>query len=100
MGILFSSDFLFYLAFILLWFNLVVPCRLYIKQPPSSTLISGYEEEPEWAEYKIKETNMFTVDKYQQVNAFETLRIQTVSSFFTLFKISLHLSFYDFVVFS
>lgn len=39
---------------------------LYIKEPPSTTSISGYDPEPEWAEYKIKETNMFTVDKYQQ----------------------------------
>lgn len=39
---------------------------LYIKQPASSTSISGDEEEAEWAEYKIKESNMFTVDKYQQ----------------------------------
>jgi hypothetical protein len=38
-------------------------CRLYIKQAS----VSGYEDEEEWAEYKIKETNMFTVDKYQQV---------------------------------
>ncbi|WOL10463.1 hypothetical protein Cni_G19218 [Canna indica] len=37
---------------------------LYIKQPPS------YDEEPEWVEYKIKETNMFTVDKYQQIGFF------------------------------
>lgn len=45
-------------------------CRLYIKQPPSRTSIAGdEEEEPEWLEYKIKETNMFTVDKYQQVDA-------------------------------
>lgn len=35
---------------------------LYIKQAS----VSGYEDEEEWAEYKIKETNMFTVDKYQQ----------------------------------
>lgn len=54
-------------------------CRLYIKQPPSRTSISGHDPEPEWAEYKIKETNMFTVDKYQQVrlifdiNAFDIL---------------------------
>ncbi|EOY03557.1 Domain of Uncharacterized protein function isoform 3 [Theobroma cacao] len=40
---------------------------LYIQQPQSSTSVSGHDEEPEWAEYKIKETNMFTVDKYQQV---------------------------------
>jgi len=42
--------------------------RLYIKQPTSATSVSEEEEEePEWVEYKIKETNMFTVDKYQQV---------------------------------
>lgn len=44
--------------------------RLYIKQAPSRTSIEGHESEPEWEEYKIKETNMFTVDKYQQVNLF------------------------------
>ncbi|KAJ4812541.1 hypothetical protein LUZ62_025107 [Rhynchospora pubera] len=43
---------------------------LYIKQPPSSTSIAGQEKEPEWTEYKIKETNMFTVDKYQQIGFF------------------------------
>lgn len=43
---------------------------LYIKQPPSSTSISDHEEEPEWAEYIIKESNMFTVDKYQQIGFF------------------------------
>lgn len=42
--------------------------RLYIKQPTSATSVAEEEEEePEWVEYKIKETNMFTVDKYQQV---------------------------------
>lgn len=42
--------------------------RLYVKQPTSATSVSKEdEEEPEWVEYKIKETNMFTVDKYQQV---------------------------------
>ncbi|KAF5179616.1 putative Glutamate NMDA receptor subunit epsilon-1 [Thalictrum thalictroides] len=55
---------------------------LYIKQPSSSTSISGYEPEIEWAEYKIKETNMFTVDKYQQIGFFPkerafALRYQT-----------------------
>ncbi|KAJ4826297.1 hypothetical protein Tsubulata_004048 [Turnera subulata] len=35
---------------------------LYIKQPPIEP-----GEELEWAEYKIKETNIFTVDKYQQI---------------------------------
>ncbi|KAG0474040.1 hypothetical protein HPP92_015897 [Vanilla planifolia] len=39
---------------------------LYIKQPLSSTLIVGHNSEAEWLEYKIKETNIFTVDKYQQ----------------------------------
>jgi len=46
---------------------IVAPCRLYIKQPSSSTSISGDDNDADWAEYKIKETNMFTVDKYQQV---------------------------------
>lgn len=44
---------------------LVFKIRLYIKQPPLSA--SGAEDKLEWFEYKIKETNMFTVDKYQQV---------------------------------
>lgn len=45
--------------------------RLYIKQPTSATSVSEEdEEEAEWVEYKIKETNMFTVDKYQQVSYF------------------------------
>lgn len=39
---------------------------LYIQQPPSSSSDSEEDREQEWAEYKIKETNMFTVDKYQQ----------------------------------
>lgn len=43
---------------------------LYIEQPQSTTSISGHDEEAEWAEYKIKETNMFTVDKYQQIGFF------------------------------
>ncbi|KAF3444810.1 hypothetical protein FNV43_RR14503 [Rhamnella rubrinervis] len=42
---------------------------LYIKQP-----LSGYDDELEWAEYKIKETNMFTVDKYQQIGFFPNER--------------------------
>lgn len=72
---------LYYLVLLFLFsmaLNPVVLCRLYIKQPPSSTSISGYEEEePEWAEYKIKETNMFTVDKYQQVIVFVLFLVQT-----------------------
>ncbi|KAL9262518.1 hypothetical protein AKJ16_DCAP22555, partial [Drosera capensis] len=47
---------------------------LYIKQPPSNTSISGVVDEPEWAEYKIKESNMFTVDKYQQICFFPNAR--------------------------
>ncbi|GMH05104.1 hypothetical protein Nepgr_006944 [Nepenthes gracilis] len=55
---------------------------LYIKQVPSCSSISGYDDEPEWAEYKIKESNMFTVDKYQQIGFFPderafALRYQT-----------------------
>ncbi|KAL1194439.1 hypothetical protein V5N11_010351 [Cardamine amara subsp. amara] len=56
---------------------------LYIKQPTSATSVTEEEEEePEWVEYKIKETNMFTVDKYQQIGFFPkekafSLRYQT-----------------------
>ncbi|VVB09227.1 unnamed protein product [Arabis nemorensis] len=56
---------------------------LYIKQPTSATSVAEEEEEePEWVEYKIKETNMFTVDKYQQIGYFPkerafSLRYQT-----------------------
>ncbi|KAL0013963.1 hypothetical protein SO802_001032 [Lithocarpus litseifolius] len=64
---------------------------LYIKQPPSSTSISGYDDEPEWAEYKIKETNMFTVDKYQQIGFFPkerafALRYQTAGMLETVLR--------------
>ncbi|XP_051117300.1 uncharacterized protein LOC127242009 [Andrographis paniculata] len=53
---------------------------LYIKQPPFSGF--GTPDEPEWFEYKIKESNMFTVDKYQQIGFFPeekafALRYQT-----------------------
>ncbi|RID39936.1 hypothetical protein BRARA_J00018 [Brassica rapa] len=45
--------------------------RLYIKQATSATSVTDKEEEEaEWVEYKIKETNMFTVDKYQQIGFF------------------------------
>ncbi|XP_058094199.1 uncharacterized protein LOC131240147 [Magnolia sinica] len=55
---------------------------LYIKQPASGTSISGSDPEPEWMEYKIKETNMFTADKHQQLGFFPkekafSLRYQT-----------------------
>ncbi|XP_057524286.1 uncharacterized protein LOC130804015 [Amaranthus tricolor] len=64
---------------------------LYIKQPPSGTSISGYEEEPEWAEYKIKESNIFTVDKYQQIGFFPNerafaLRYQTAGMLETVLR--------------
>ncbi|ERN06523.1 hypothetical protein AMTRI_Chr10g225770 [Amborella trichopoda] len=64
---------------------------LYIKQPPSRTSISGYDQEPEWAEYKIKETNMFTVDKYQQIGFFPqekafSLRYQTAGMLETVLR--------------
>ncbi|KAG6719629.1 hypothetical protein I3842_03G015500 [Carya illinoinensis] len=63
---------------------------LYIKQPPS-TSISGYNDGPDWAEYKIKETNMFTVDKYQQIGYFPkerafALRYQTAGMLETVLR--------------
>ncbi|MBA0600975.1 uncharacterized protein LOC105780715 [Gossypium raimondii] len=64
---------------------------LYIEQPQSSTSISGHDEEAEWAEYKIKETNMFTVDKYQQIGFFPnerafSLRYQTAGMLETVLR--------------
>ncbi|KAL2898618.1 Catalase-peroxidase [Bienertia sinuspersici] len=64
---------------------------LYIKQPLSGTSFSGYEEKPEWAEYKIKESNMFTVDKYQQIGFFPNerafaLRYQTAGMLETVLR--------------
>ncbi|XP_043704211.1 uncharacterized protein LOC122654269 [Telopea speciosissima] len=64
---------------------------LYIKQPPSSTSISGSDPEPEWAEYQIKETNMFTVEKYQQIGFFPkerafSLRYQTAGMLETVLR--------------
>lgn len=67
---------------------------LYIKQPPSSSSISGFDDdddEVEWAEYKIKETNMFTVDKYQQIGFFPnerafSLRYQTAGMLETVLR--------------
>uniref|UniRef100_A0A7N0SZ27 DUF3598 domain-containing protein n=1 Tax=Kalanchoe fedtschenkoi TaxID=63787 RepID=A0A7N0SZ27_KALFE len=55
---------------------------LYIRQPLSNNSIYGSKDRPDWAEYKIKETNMFTVDKYQQIGFFPderafALRYQT-----------------------
>ncbi|KZV33309.1 hypothetical protein F511_05432 [Dorcoceras hygrometricum] len=62
---------------------------LYIKQPPLSA--SSSEDESEWFEYKIKETNMFTVDKYQQIGFFPkekafALRYQTAGMLETVIR--------------
>ncbi|BAU01307.1 hypothetical protein LR48_Vigan10g244800 [Vigna angularis] len=64
---------------------------LYIKQPSSSTSISGDDNDAEWAEYKIKETNMFTADKYQQIGFFPSerafaLRYQTAGMLETVLR--------------
>ncbi|KAL6960805.1 hypothetical protein U1Q18_038568 [Sarracenia purpurea var. burkii] len=64
---------------------------LYIKQPTSTTSILGDVYEPEWAEYKIKETNLFTVDKYQQIGFFPNekafaLRYQTAGMLETVLR--------------
>ncbi|KAH7532686.1 uncharacterized protein LOC107415865 [Ziziphus jujuba] len=64
---------------------------LYIKQPPTSTSSSGYDDELDWAEYKIKETNMFTADKYQQLGFFPrerafSLRYQTAGMLETVLR--------------
>ncbi|XP_057491286.1 uncharacterized protein LOC130777007 [Actinidia eriantha] len=64
---------------------------LYIKQPPSTTSTSGDAYEPEWAEYKIKETNLFTVDQYQQIGFFPNekafaLRYQTAGMLDTVLR--------------
>lgn len=58
----------------------------------------------EWAEYKIKETNLFTVDKYQQVNLsyiFKDLKLVYVVivvipmfSYEYFFMISLQIGFF------
>lgn len=61
--------------------------RLHIKQPPSRTSIEGHESEPEWAEYKIKESNMFTVDKYQQVTSFTFFKNYTHKNKIYILKI-------------
>ncbi|KAK8953990.1 hypothetical protein KSP39_PZI002375 [Platanthera zijinensis] len=64
---------------------------LYIKQSPSITVVSGSDSEPEWLEYKIKETNMLTVDKYQQIGFFPkekafSLRYQTAGMLETVLR--------------
>ncbi|MQL87410.1 hypothetical protein Taro_019942 [Colocasia esculenta] len=64
---------------------------LYIKQAPSRMFVSDHDDEPEWVEYKIKETNMFTVDKYQQIGLFPdekafSLRYETVGMLETVLR--------------
>lgn len=64
---------------------------LYIKQPSSSIAVNRDENDAEWAEYKIKETNMFTVDKYQQIGFFPSerafaLRYQTAGMLETVLR--------------
>eukprot|EP00250_Pteridium_aquilinum_P028279 c36890_g1_i1 orf=68-1228(+) len=53
---------------------------LSIKQAPSKTFIAGEDaEESEWAEFKLEETNLLTIDKQQQVGYFPRGRAYTVS---------------------
>uniref|UniRef100_A0A0D9VZ96 Uncharacterized protein n=1 Tax=Leersia perrieri TaxID=77586 RepID=A0A0D9VZ96_9ORYZ len=67
-------------------------CRLYIKQASSQiSIVDEEDSEPEWVEYKIKETNMFTVDKYQQIGFFTeekafALRYQTAGMLETVLR--------------
>ncbi|KAL3696190.1 hypothetical protein R1sor_010266 [Riccia sorocarpa] len=43
---------------------------LNIKQPPPKTRTAGESEEPMWADYKLDETNLFTVERRQQIGYF------------------------------
>lgn len=53
---------------------------LNIKQAPSKTFIAGEDkDESEWAEFKLDETNLLTIDKQQQVGYFPRDRAYTVS---------------------
>ncbi|CAD6214603.1 unnamed protein product [Miscanthus lutarioriparius] len=66
---------------------------LYIKQASSAiSIVDEEDSEPEWVEYKIKETNMFTVDKYQQIGFFPekkafALRYQTAGMLETVLRV-------------
>ncbi|XP_062214526.1 uncharacterized protein LOC133915399 isoform X3 [Phragmites australis] len=66
---------------------------LYIKQASSNiSIVDEEDSEPEWVEYKIKETNMFTVDKYQQIGFFPeekafALRYQTAGMLETVLRV-------------
>ncbi|XP_078442412.1 glutamate NMDA receptor subunit epsilon-1, putative (DUF3598) [Wolffia australiana] len=64
---------------------------LYIKQAPSKTFSPEDDGGPEWIEYKIKETNIFTADKYQQISFFPeqkafALRYQTAGMLETVLR--------------
>ena len=48
-----------------IFINVIFCPRLSIKQPPSKTFISGEDNEIEWAEFKLDETNYLTIDKQQ-----------------------------------
>ncbi|GLJ15400.1 hypothetical protein SUGI_0252780 [Cryptomeria japonica] len=43
---------------------------LKIKQAPPKTSILGGHTEPEWEEYKLRETNLFTIDNHEQIGFF------------------------------
>lgn len=66
---------------------------LYIKQASSAiSIVDEEDSEPEWVEYKIKETNIFTVDKYQQIGFFPeekafALRYQTAGMLETVLRV-------------
>uniref|UniRef100_A0A0E0KJ94 Uncharacterized protein n=1 Tax=Oryza punctata TaxID=4537 RepID=A0A0E0KJ94_ORYPU len=64
---------------------------LYIKQASSQISFVDEEDSEEWVEYKIKETNMFTADKYQQIGFFHeekafALRYQTAGMLETVLR--------------
>ncbi|CAN6297707.1 unnamed protein product [Urochloa humidicola] len=66
---------------------------LYIKQATSRiSIVDEKDSDPDWVEYKIKETNMFTVDKYQQIGFFPkekafALRYQTAGMLETVLRV-------------
>jgi hypothetical protein len=43
--------------------------RLEIKEATSNTRTSDEDEKPVWQEFKLVETNLFTIDRRQQVSA-------------------------------
>ncbi|KAL2642866.1 hypothetical protein R1flu_010453 [Riccia fluitans] len=52
---------------------------LNIKQPVPKTRTAGESEEPMWADYKLDETNLFTVEKRQQIGYFPGERAYCLS---------------------